>query len=386
MADSPSRHASGTRRKPPRAQHQQGRADVQRNYASETDIPSPGVPSHDQPRLPRTPQKSASSSPVPVNAAGQTGSKPRPRNRTRPESISFSPNRPADPYNSGPRSSTATAFAGATFHASPAPSALPLPKFCARPGDSGATDKATAALSMPFQEPSPPATDVDTATPLGHSPAPAVRESPLEIMFRADRQEKERARQSVSQPGIGSPPNIGHSVSSSPYPSRHSPRADAMPPMPSSLPIQPHRRLQDLPNSGSPNSTAPSDGYMRHLGQPIGPAFSTPYNERIRAARGTPNATGPGANGGHGGPLPAATITAGQSQSEALKKLLFSPRATSQPAPQATTVHGSVPDGQPKPSGEHSSADVRSGPEGETRDARIVAMEDGLRKMLKMGS
>jgi len=373
MQDGTFRPASVTRGNQPYGQPGQGEA--QRHYASETDVPSRSAPVHDHPRLPRTPQKSASSSPAPV---GYTNWKARNRNRTRPESISFSPNsanldRATPPYASGPKSSTATAFAGATFHASPAPSALPLPKFNTKQSDPlGAEDKAVAA---PFQEPSPPATDIDMPTPHGHSPELPARESPLEFMFRADRQEKERARQIK----VASPPHPSRTVSASPYLSPHSPAAQ---PMPSSLPTQPHRRLQDIPRHDSPNSTSKLDGYMRHLSQPIGPAFSTPYHERIRAARGSPNQTPDDTKNRHDSLPPGA-----QSQSDALKKLLFgSPATASQPSPPIAHAAGGVAAIQADSDGADSSVDTRGPSENGERDARILAMEDGLRKMLKMSS
>ncbi|OCK82823.1 hypothetical protein K432DRAFT_247744, partial [Lepidopterella palustris CBS 459.81] len=79
------------------------------------------------------------------------------------------------------------AYAGPTFHASPAPSALPLPKFFSK--------SVPSTTSQPsFQSRLDGESDSSSSSP---SPPPAAvpepprhEESPLDIFFRADREEK----------------------------------------------------------------------------------------------------------------------------------------------------------------------------------------------------
>lgn len=93
------------------------------------------------------------------------------------------------------------AYAGPTFHASPAPSALPIPKFLsksvpakARSGPPTPPDDGSDSASSPT--PSPP-------SPSRGAPIPVpARESPLDMLFNADRAEK--ARHTNGSPGSAS--------------------------------------------------------------------------------------------------------------------------------------------------------------------------------------
>ncbi|KAF2106772.1 hypothetical protein BDV96DRAFT_617168 [Lophiotrema nucula] len=90
---------------------------------------------------------------------------------------------------------TQGAYAGPTFHASPAPSALPIPKFLSR---------SVPAKPQPGP-PTPPAEDSDSTGSPTPSPSrasipvpPRHENSPLDALFQADRQEK--ARRVVGSP------------------------------------------------------------------------------------------------------------------------------------------------------------------------------------------
>lgn len=144
-------------------------------------------------------------------------------------------------------------------------------------------------------------------------------ESPLDLFFKADRAEKERARSAnaqiaASQAGPFQPPT--------------SPRSSQTPPAPSS-----HSRSQYSHNRGSSNGgmfAFEMDG-PHTPGTPYGPAFSTPYNERIKAARA----------GGSSAQIAQPSFQTAQEQekskAEMLKAYLFSPAPTSQAPP--TTNH-----------------------------------------------
>ncbi|KAF2868420.1 hypothetical protein BDV95DRAFT_500561 [Massariosphaeria phaeospora] len=100
------------------------------------------------------------------------------------------------------------AYAGPTFHASPAPSALPIPKFLSR---------SMPAKSVPGP-PTPPMDDSSdsvsspAASPLSPSRAPVAipprqEDSPLDMLFKADKAEKARnANRSPLSATFSSPP------------------------------------------------------------------------------------------------------------------------------------------------------------------------------------
>ncbi|RYP16271.1 hypothetical protein DL765_005239 [Monosporascus sp. GIB2] len=179
-------------------------------------------------------------------------------------------NRPSPPILSQ-QESTPAIFAGSTFHASPAPSALPMPSFFARSHSDSPTAKSTIG---PGQEPSPPCTDSEDAP--SPPPVPRNEESPLEFFFRADRAEKARTHRAnsvnavtASTPGPFSPPH------DSPQQQNTVPRV-VTGNQAGRHPVIPQR------NTAPGISANELDGTP---GQPLGPAFSTPYQQRIRAAR-----------------------------------------------------------------------------------------------------
>lgn len=275
------------------------------------------------PRTPRrTDQPSQNRS---TNSVGhENGSKQKSRNKNRPKSVMTSPavtrkRRNTPPLtgagSGGMPSSTkpistpsTTAYAGATFHASPAPSALPIPSFYSKsvpesPGVKGLKMK-DASLS---NSPTPPVPASNT--PVQQKTQGEREESPLDFFFRADREEKARAKSaSSSQNAV---------TATGPFnPPLQSPRVSQTPPATSS---QSHARHS--------SKASPSAMFAMELdgegstGSPIGPAFSTPYADRINAAR--PH-------------IPSQDAQAATDRSQALKAYLFaSPKLSSSSTPSA---------------------------------------------------
>ncbi|KAK0621287.1 hypothetical protein B0T17DRAFT_474768, partial [Bombardia bombarda] len=256
-----------------------------KTYASENDMPSElPFPIDLASPGPFTPQKFAvGDSPGPssqLNSAKSRPQQPRSTNKPRQKHGPTSPapakqGRHTPPQSSLPKAVTAAAFAGATFHASPAPSSLPIPSFLGKALDSPSVKDSDRAS----QEPSPPATDSEAPTPKHRLSTLTINreESPLDVFFRADRAEKERARRASSA-------NIFNSV-----PRPFSPPKYIQPPqeprtVPSGLGAYRTRQptAQSQRNSASHISFTELDG---NPGKPMGPAFSTPYQDRIRAAR-----------------------------------------------------------------------------------------------------
>ncbi|KAL2039142.1 hypothetical protein N7G274_008191 [Stereocaulon virgatum] len=117
------------------------------------------------------------------------------------------------------------AYAGPTFHASPAASSLPMPKFFSRSVPN--VDKTTSLKTMMEQE-APDTTSGSEGSPSQENSQPAhnhrVREeSPLDIFFRADREAKEKIRPTRAS-GTESPNDqarLSASPSGSQTPMRH---------------------------------------------------------------------------------------------------------------------------------------------------------------------
>ncbi|KAI5854932.1 hypothetical protein BZA05DRAFT_253801 [Tricharina praecox] len=88
-----------------------------------------------------------------------------------------------------PLSTPPKAYAGPTFHHSPAPSTLPLPKFFFSKSVPSAR---TQGLQAMMEE------DDNSSTTTGSQPSSPPVEGPLEQLFRADREEKARKNRSFS--------------------------------------------------------------------------------------------------------------------------------------------------------------------------------------------
>ena len=90
------------------------------------------------------------------------------------------------------------AYAGPTFHASPAPSSLPVPKFFSKsvPNvDQQSLEARIAGEKTAEKASSSPESDVASPNP----PSRAAQQSPLDIFFQADRAEKEKSRSGSMQ-------------------------------------------------------------------------------------------------------------------------------------------------------------------------------------------
>lgn len=219
--------------------------------------------------FPATPLKSNAASPAPGSQAPNSKSTKKSNRRPRPNNVSTSPGpakpgRRTPPHSATAKTSSAAAFAGANFHASPAPASLPMPSFLRLSSES-------AVVKGPAKEPSPPASDCESPSPSQKAAvAQAPRdESPLDLLFRADRAEKERARRATSAnatdglDGPFSPPSEEPSDSTPAY---------SFDPIPLRLPTRPAQRGISN-NSGTAGSGARPD------------AFAMPIHERIRSAR-----------------------------------------------------------------------------------------------------
>jgi hypothetical protein len=287
--------------------------------------PQPSTP----PRTPRKTDYNSSTNYNPQLSGSESVSKPKSKSKGRPKSVASTP---AVLRNDGSISSLASvqsgasstsarpistpsapAYAGATFHASPAPSSLPIPSFYSKsvpdsPGMNGFQIRKEQTSSEDDESPIPPAAQIPLAKP--HR-----EESPLDIFFKADREEKARARSASSFHGTGS--------NSGPF----SPPSD---------PTQPNLKTPSTGSQSRDRNTHFSGGSTSALfameldgtnspGKPIGPAFSTPYNERINAARSSA-ALQPS--------TPPTLQEQQQSKSEALKAFLFSGQTQGPPASQ----------------------------------------------------
>ena len=344
---------SSGRRRPNRPSGKANKA-----YLSENDMSGQVGLGYEDADGPQTPQKSASGSPAPGyhHGSGQRAKNNRPRPKTvavSPESTPF--DRKTPPLTaSAIKPASATAFAGATFHASPAPSALPMPSFMTKYNPDSPQPKSSKKPSLDQYT-----SNDELEQPTPQRPAPAsARESPLEVIFRADRAEKERARRASSANSMsavfqsGAPPSHP-----SPGLSRGAAAGNVG-----------HPHLNSPPWSGGipPNEL---DGTP---GQPFGPAFSTPYHERIRASKA--NAFAP-ANVGT-----APQRATAEDRSEALKRFLG-----------VSSESATVPTGMAQPSqlssrDQHPNGTSADGKAGTQRSADIVAMEDDLRRILKIRS
>ncbi|KAL8419993.1 hypothetical protein RB594_002953 [Gaeumannomyces avenae] len=350
-----------------------------RNYASENDAAdlsrADAAFRKEMSDSPRTPRKSSPSAPHPsTNAKSRTGNKQRSKNATTsPIPVNSGRHTPPPTISMSAKAPSIAAFAGATFHASPAPSSLPIPSFMAKamPDSPGAAGSRRPAS----QEPSPPPTDSEMPTPAPKSNAvgPSPKESPLDIFFRADRAEKEQARRSSSTNVPA--PIFGH----------FSPPSQPLSPLRAGPSAAKDRSFQQ----GRPQvqrNTSIGSSPVDAGGSPtsgMGPAFSTPYYERIKAARSTDKQS-------RGAP----EITPKQQQSvvdrsEALKNFLFAGQKQPSPAMTSSTAGASLLPAGARPPRSHTQ-NMYGAPylhdTNDRRSANLRAFEDDLRRMLKLDS
>ena len=307
---------------------------------SQSEMNNP-VPPTTPPRTPRRENQYQTQPPNPTNsAAPENGSKQKSRNKNRPKNVMTSPAVTRNDRNTPPltgaqsagmpsssvkpiNTPSTAAYAGPTFHASPAPSALPIPSFYSKsvpesPGVKGL--KTLKDNSSSGESPTPPA-----AAPSNNQFQ--REESPLDVFFKADREEKARARSASSTHAAA--------TTAGPFqPPSGSPRTSQTPPATNS---------QNRARQSQANRVSASGMFAMELdgpsgsGIPYGPAFSTPYSERINAAKSTN--------------VPSRSLeqTSQNSQqsidrSEALKAYLFSGQSLPAAAPvKPQSVPGTAP-------------------------------------------
>lgn len=296
-----------------------GRNGSQKVYASENDVPtykSSNIVS------PSTPQKHASGRSAATQTQSTNQKQRNKGNRSRnPKNDVTSPGRrldggsPSFPSKELP----ANIFAGSTFHASPAPSALPLPSFLGLSNEDSPVSKDMTPESA--QDSTPPTTDSDEGSPV-HELSPRHSDSPLELFFRADRAEKaERAR--VRRASSANTDTGGLSLFTQ---TQDSPRRECNT-FPKTIAHSSLRRLgttESDTSGGIPSSELDGSSRLR-----VGPAFSTPYSERIRAARSSSAQA-----------TPTINRNIDPASSDALKRYLWTGQFT-QPVPQEQSVGSS---------------------------------------------
>ena len=161
--------------------NQPAQADTTNVPSAPIDLPAPSTKQIKGKRKMSNPQGNlhrASSSPAPRKERS-----PRPGS----QNLSLTPKRP----NVTP----AQAYAGPTFHASPAPSALPIPKFFSKslPPAENNDDLKAMLQEHSSEDSSTKSDDSPTMSNLLHIEKAQTREaSPLDMFFNADREEKAR--------------------------------------------------------------------------------------------------------------------------------------------------------------------------------------------------
>ncbi|KAK8203126.1 hypothetical protein M8818_005351 [Zalaria obscura] len=159
---------------------------------SDSNLPQNMTPKSRKQQQPRTRQNSDRAASI----AYASGHMSDTQQRTRPASTAAS-------NNAANMTPAKAAYAGPTFHASPAPSSLPMPKFFSKSAPKsgseaglGARMEQEAAESENKQGPSPDADKVAIA-----EDARNQQKSPLDMFFKADRQERAKRN---SESGFGS--------------------------------------------------------------------------------------------------------------------------------------------------------------------------------------
>lgn len=261
-----------------------------KNYASEGDVlsemPVPSgyataYPPNFPAAFPATPSKSNTASPAPgAHQANPKSTSKKNGKKGRPDSLSATPGHPKTGRRTPPQSASAVeAFAGSRhFHASPAPSTLPMPKFKLRRSESTGI--------RPTQEQSPPASDCETPSPS----QPAVLARPqaadhLSLLFNAHRAEQAQQQQQRQQQERDEHALRSHSANATanheqgPFSAPSGLQTSQNPhlfndqPVPFKLPTRPAQQRGFSDTNGHPVPVSRPE------------VFSMPLHERIRAAR-----------------------------------------------------------------------------------------------------
>ncbi|KAG5925564.1 hypothetical protein E4U42_004166 [Claviceps africana] len=365
MSETPSRQ----RTTPARRNHgrQTARSAAYKAYASENDAAT--LEANPLLNTPQTPNHvDVDPNTAPESSFGRAlNSKNRSKNKSKSKHGLNSPDFPPVVGHTPPqrsvsiKASMSTAYAGATFHASPAPSALPLPSFLSK---SPAESPVPAERGF-TQVPSPPTTDQDVSTPFRPSSLPKVSESPLDFMFRAHREEKERDSRDKLPTWSTIKKQSSESLSGMEKNSTSKSRS------------LPHTRRVNLGHSSGGIDAAELDGTP---GRPVGPAFSTPYQDRIKAAR-------PATRSNHANSHQKIETSSQEpltdDSTDALKKFLFG-----KTGPLYGGLHSAPSNSQlPQPTSTGSSDSIPRANEirpGGSRGSKIEAMENDLRRILKL--
>lgn len=260
-----------------------GRAKGRKTYASEgdvlTDMPTPVG-------FPATPMKSNNNSPAPGSQPANPKSTTRKSNRkSRPSNVSTSPGPDKSSHRTPPPSASAivstSAFASSSSFHSPAPGALPRPgfskvtksqSFATSDGHAFLRTRSESVVVQSVKEPSPPASDCDSPirpkqVDLAQSNA---QDSPLEVLFQAQRAEQERIRRANSANAVAELDGPFSAPAGFRQAQHHSLNDQ---PIPLNLPSRP------APRAGT------SDKYGA-AGRDVQPAaFSLPIHERMHATR-----------------------------------------------------------------------------------------------------
>lgn len=222
-------------------------------------------------------------------------------------------------------------YAGPTFHASPAPSALPIPTFLSKSVPDSDIAKSESSDEHEHDDKSLGST-LPAFTPTKPRTNPLVEESaqdsssPLDFLFKAAREAK-AAKQNgdgETRSGTSSPINLDR---------------------PKPVPLQ---------AEGTPGGVFPLElESPKSHKMDIGPAFATPYKDRMNALRSPSSSSRPNSNEGF-------DEEQRKVKSEALKSLLMKPRSQdsspASPRPRDpsnifnssyTTPNGTLKNGQP---------------------------------------
>ncbi|RKF77939.1 hypothetical protein GcC1_059005 [Golovinomyces cichoracearum] len=263
---------------------------------------------------PRTPRRDNSDSSKRDSSKFEYGSMPKSRNKTRPKNVMISPATSKKIQNVSPRDLTQsagfpssslrtptanTAYAGPTFHSSPAPSTLPIPRFYSEslPDSPNFNTRRSSKESHTFPK-SPKAIQLTDRS--------SDEDSPLDYIFKMDRERKKFIKNTPTHTKVPVPAPFCYQATS-----------------PCST--------KDLSYITEINNTCPkgpskNSSITKLLIEavkecdssiPYDAPFSTPYSERIKAIRPLDNSK----------PKSELQPTKNQSRSditEALKAYLFS--------------------------------------------------------------
>ncbi|KAH0381927.1 hypothetical protein KCU92_g6724, partial [Aureobasidium melanogenum] len=246
MSSSPTQPTAQRNNRPPRTRNVNIHNDAQ-NTQSDSGLPSQATTPRPKKNRPRqNDNRAASNSDVPKSA--------NPRSKPSHKSPTATPAKPA-------------AYAGPTFHASPAASNLPMPKFASKSVPSVTTSNSMQAkLDAESTKLNAPSPSFDNAA----LQALSRERSPLDIFFNADRQERAVKSSPLAQRRATPPEakgmfNLDVDSSSSPAPNRNQAELDKQ------------AYTQSLKNflNLQPSTTSPA----QPRAQPD-PAFQTPQQQR----------------------------------------------------------------------------------------------------------